>query len=61
MRVFSGGSNTYNPGGNGNWNGNNHASYRRQASLTIEFTVTEAGDEFEDDDEPETEVNKNDI
>merc|ERR1711935_455622 len=54
-----GGSN-YNPGTNGGgiWNPdrNDHASYRRQASVTLEFTITEPGDEFEDDTEPETEL-----
>merc|ERR1712051_679546 len=55
-----GGSNQYNPGTNGGgiWNPdrNDHASYRRQASVTLEFTITEPGDEFEDDTEPETEL-----
>merc|ERR1712008_573259 len=54
-----GGSN-YNPGTNGGgiWNPdrNDHASYRRQASVTLEFTITEPGDEFEDETEPETEL-----
>jgi len=54
-----GGSN-YNPGTNGGgiWNPdrNDHASYRRQASVTLEFTITEPGDEFEDDTEPDTEL-----
>ena len=52
--------NTISPGTNGGgiWNPdrNDHASYRRQASVTLEFTITEPGDEFEDDTEPETEV-----
>merc|ERR1712172_87506 len=55
-----GGSNQYNPGTNGGgiWNPdrNDHASYRRQASVTLEFTITEPGDEFEDETEPETEL-----
>merc|ERR1712172_44544 len=55
-----GGSSNYNPGtdGGGIWNPdrNDHASYRRQASVTLEFTITEPGDEFEDDTEPETEL-----
>merc|ERR1711971_48595 len=55
-----GGSSNYNPGTNGGgiWNPdrNDHASYRRQASVTLEFTITEPGDEFEDDTEPETEL-----
>merc|ERR1712086_474155 len=55
----SGGSN-YNPGTNGGgiWNPdrNDHASYRRQASVTLEFAITEPGDEFEDETEPETEL-----
>jgi len=55
-----GGSNQYNPGTNqgGIWNPdrNDHASYRRQASVTLEFTITEPGDEFEDETEPETEL-----
>lgn len=45
-----GGSNQYHPGGN------NHASHRSFATVTLEFTITDADDDFEDDDEPWTRV-----
>jgi len=52
-----GGSN-YNPGGSnynpGGWD--DHASYRTLATVTLEFTITEADDDFEDDDEPWTKL-----
>jgi len=55
---YNPGGSSYNPGGSNQYNPgfDDHASYRTLATVTLEFTITEADDDFEDDDEPWTKV-----
>merc|ERR1711976_407259 len=55
---YNPGGSSYNPGGSNSFNPgfDDHASYRTLATVTLEFTITEADDDFEDDDEPWTKV-----